>query len=115
MTLKMNRIKTSEINVTDSESTREYTPERMPAHTRRFDSSNLTIKHLWKNRKAWLIYKLQLLQFQDEVKKERRALRSLSDSMLRDIGVSRGEADMESRRDFDDLPMDRLDAPRMRD
>jgi len=42
-----------------------------------------------------------------EVKRERETLATLSDEVLRDIGVHRAEADAESRRAFHDVPADR--------
>lgn len=98
-----------------TESTLDCTSERVLSHNGNYDSSEQTIQRWWKNLRSWLIYKFQLLQFQDEIKKERKALHSLPDSLLRDIGVSRGDAEMECRRDIDDIPMDRIDAPRIKD
>jgi hypothetical protein len=40
--------------------------------------------------------------------RERRALRTASDEVLRDIGVDRRAAIQESRRTFFDLPADRI-------
>lgn len=41
-----------------------------------------------------------------EVRRQRRQLQSLSDAMLRDIGLSRADAERESTRPFWDLPWD---------
>ena len=41
-----------------------------------------------------------------EVRRQRRQLQSLSDAMLRDIGLSRADAEREATRPFWDLPWD---------
>ena len=41
-----------------------------------------------------------------EVRRQRRQLQGLSDAMLRDIGLSRADAERESTRPFWDLPWD---------
>lgn len=41
-----------------------------------------------------------------EVRRQRRQLMMLSDAMLRDIGLSRADAERESSRTFWDLPWD---------
>ena len=40
------------------------------------------------------------------IKKQRDALRNLDDSALRDLGLTRKQADVESRRPFWDVPTD---------
>ena len=51
----------------------------------------------------WAIRRLK-----SDIVQERKALASLPDNLLRDIGIVRAEAVIESKRTADDIPMDRL-------
>lgn len=43
-----------------------------------------------------------------QVYKERHALKSLDERMLNDLGINRGQADVEANRSFFDLPDNRI-------
>ena len=47
-------------------------------------------------------------QLKADIRQERKALASLPDNLLRDIGINRATAAIESKRAADDIPMDRL-------
>lgn len=98
----------------NSESAMEYSSGAIQGQIGKLESSEKSIELWWKKGRAWIIYKIQLLQLQDQVKKERQALQSLPDELLRDIGICKGDADMESRRAISDIPTDRLDATNIR-
>jgi uncharacterized protein YjiS (DUF1127 family) len=51
---------------------------------------------------------LRFLRAAIAVSAERHALAGLNDRMLKDIGITRSEADLESRRDFFDIPEGRI-------
>ena len=61
---------------------------------------------VFKGIRDWLV--LQQLRYQ--VHQERQALLDLPDEILRDMGISRAEAELESQRDYKDVPQARLDA-----
>ena len=105
--------RTSGINGARSESALQFSSGAIHGQTGNLESSERLIQLWWKKGRAWIIYKIQLLQFQDQVKNERQALQSLSDEELRDIGICRADADQESRRSISDTPTDRRDAPRI--
>ena len=54
--------------------------------------------------KDWLATRRLKIQIQ----KERRELEKLPEHLLRDIGVNRVDAEQEARRDFHDIPVERL-------
>ncbi|WP_020397136.1 DUF1127 domain-containing protein [Thiolinea disciformis] len=64
----------------------------------------LQLRSLLVHYKKWAdLYALKV-----QVAKERKDLADLPDSILKDIGVHRAEAELESQRRFDDVPASRL-------
>ncbi len=51
---------------------------------------------------------ISLQNLKTQIKNERAALRRLNDSQLRDIGLNRSEAMLESNRGFSDIPLNRV-------
>lgn len=51
---------------------------------------------------------ISLQNLKAQIKNERTALRRLNDSQLRDIGLNRSEAMLESNRGFSDIPFKRV-------
>ena len=51
---------------------------------------------------------LATLRLAMQVRRERRALLTLDDATLKDVGFSRGDAHAEAQRSFWDVPVDRL-------
>jgi len=66
---------------------------------------------LWMGRSIERIIRSRInkIQIASAIAHERRTLENLSDEALRDIGVSRGDATVEARREFFDLPPERLE------
>lgn len=58
--------------------------------------------------KSLVSYGVALYKLRRAVKAERKQLAELPDDLLDDLGISRGDALLESRRDPGDLPQDRL-------
>ena len=58
--------------------------------------------------KSLLVYGVEVYKLRRQVAIERKELADLPDDLLIDIGVSRGDAVLESRRDPGDLPQSRL-------
>ncbi|MEZ5535323.1 MAG: DUF1127 domain-containing protein [Thiolinea sp.] len=54
-----------------------------------------------------VLHWLELQQLRHKIRKEREQLAALPDHLLRDIGVSRADAEAESRRSFEDIPAGR--------
>ena len=52
----------------------------------------------------WIKAKVKRIQHARMIARQRRALAQLSSTQLRDIGISRYEADVESTRSFWDIP-----------
>lgn len=57
---------------------------------------------------AWLMERVVLWSAAIAIARERSILRKLTDSELADIGISRAQADEEARREFFDIPGERL-------
>ena len=66
-------------------------------------------RHSWVKRFAHYLraqYKLDAMKSQ--IRKERKDLANLSDQQLRDIGITRHQAELEASRGYDDIPSSRL-------
>lgn len=57
-------------------------------------------KQFFRHTGAWLLRVVAILELWSERRRQRRALRGLSDHMLKDVGLSRGQAEYEGRRPF---------------
>ena len=107
--------RTSAFPSASSDSTLDFASDAILSQSEGLESSERTIDIWWKKIKVWIVYRLEMMQFQHQVKKERQTLQALPDELLRDIGINRGDANCECRRPISDVPTDRLDAPRLRD
>ncbi len=58
----------------------------------------------------WLVDAWRFFLLKMQVHKEREQLAHLSEEALEDIGISRGAADAEAAREFDDVPQHRKTA-----
>ncbi len=74
-------------------------------HTRTLSAKNKSILQSVADYLTYL-YRLEILK--REIRHERDQLAELSDHVLRDIGITREQAILESKRAFDDLPSRRF-------
>lgn len=66
-------------------------------------------RHSWVKRFAqYLRAQYRKDAIKSQIRKERRDLANLSDQQLRDIGITRHQAELEASRGYDDVPSSRL-------